>query len=582
MAWNPGVGRDSKGYQKRHPSHGGGGGGNNNNNNPNPHIGPTAAEIAAAKAKKAAEKKALEDAKYKTWITDTKEKKKKKTDWVDKTLKTADTVDKLYKFGTTLNPLNLYKTNPYILGGSLLKSLYDKNKKSKEKEKVSSLDNTEYDFSEIEEQVAFKPGSIKDRKLKQLHNQKKEGLMWNEQNEKTYQQLLEEDKESETPTVLSADGGRVGFQSGGWADGLEGEAKGIYDSMTAYGASDAEIQAKLQAQNLWSPDGTTTDTEQVTGIINQDIGGDGGGIGELDLTFTEGAVPRGPTTDFNINPAAQLTGKGRLDPMGSDVDYFNTLSGPERFNFGFQMSDVPGQPGYQAPSKYFQEPSLIDKGIGSIKDFFSGLGTPKVRGTLGERLSNKPRIPLPGAMASWSMSPFNEKSRNYNENFVDQLNFLESSGAPGGYIGRDEKSGLLKYGPDSVLAGKNVISMFGSNNYEEALEKKKAWFEKRINANKKYNKDKYQQTLDEITAWNNSPDNPKNKDKPAGPAHTILGPDNPLIGKIDHTGAGSGHGSITRAPGSKGPKGTPTHRTRDDLMASGGRVGLGSMFVRKR
>jgi len=54
----------------------------------------------------------------------------------------------------------------------------------------------------------------------------------------------------------------------------------------------------------------------------------------------------------------------------------------------------------------------------------------------------------------------------------------------------------------------------------------------------------------------------------------ILSPHNPLIGKIDHTGAGSGHGSITRDPGSKGPKGTPMHRTRDDLMATGGRVGL--------
>jgi len=52
----------------------------------------------------------------------------------------------------------------------------------------------------------------------------------------------------------------------------------------------------------------------------------------------------------------------------------------------------------------------------------------------------------------------------------------------------------------------------------------------------------------------------------------ILSPSNPLIGKIDHTGAGSGHGSITRAPGSV-VAGAPTHRTRDDLMASGGRAG---------
>ena len=63
-----------------------------NNNNPNPHIGPTAAEIAAAKAKKEAEKKALEDAKYETWLTNTKEKKKKKTDWVRKSIDVAETL----------------------------------------------------------------------------------------------------------------------------------------------------------------------------------------------------------------------------------------------------------------------------------------------------------------------------------------------------------------------------------------------------------------------------------------------------------------------------------------------------------
>ena len=228
---------------------------------------------------------------------------------------------------------------------------------------------------------------------------------------------------TEPGTYVGADGGRVGFNQGGWADGLEGEAKGIYDSMTAYGASDAEIQAKLQAQNLWSPDGTTTDTEQVTGIINQDIGGGGGGIGELDLTFTEGATAKAPATfqgDYDIY-GNKINELGRTGILGA-----------------------------------------WDK----TKDFFSNLSTPKVRGTLGTRLSNQPRLPLPASMASWSLSPFNEKSKNYNENFVDQLNFLETQD---GMIGRDQGSGLLKYGSDSVLAGKNVISLFGTNDYEEML-----------------------------------------------------------------------------------------------------------------
>ena len=36
-------------------------------------------------------------------------------------------------------------------------------------------------------------------------------------------------------------------------------------------------------------------------------------------------------------------------------------------------------------------------------------------------------------------------------------------------IGRDPNTGALKYGPGSVLAGKNVISGFGTNDYEQAL-----------------------------------------------------------------------------------------------------------------
>jgi hypothetical protein len=51
-------------------------------------------------------------------------------------------------------------------------------------------------------------------------------------------------------------------------------------------------------------------------------------------------------------------------------------------------------------------------------------------------------------------------------------------------------------------------------------------------------------------------------------AAQTLGPNNPLIGKIDHTGGG-----ITRDPGSV-VEGAPTHSTRDDLMAQGGRIGL--------
>ena len=51
------------------------------------------------------------------------------------------------------------------------------------------------DFDITEERFAFKPNSPKDKRLKTLHNQKTEGLFWNEQNQKEYEQLLKEDAE---------------------------------------------------------------------------------------------------------------------------------------------------------------------------------------------------------------------------------------------------------------------------------------------------------------------------------------------------------------------------------------------------
>ena len=372
---------------------------------------------------------------------------------------------------------------------------------------------------------------------------------------------------------------RRGFNTGGWADDLTGQALAVYNSMTSGGHDDAAIQAALEAQGLWNQGSTpSANTEQVTGIINQNLGGGGGGIGELDLTFTEGAVPRGPKTDFNINPAAQLTGKGRLDPMGSDVDYFNTLSGPERFNFGFQMSDVPGQKGYEAPSKYFQEPSLIDKGIGSIKDFFSGLGTKKVRGTLGTRRKNQPRIPLPAAIASWSRSPFNKDSPNYNPMFEDQLNYLESLGAPGSYIGTDQTSGLLKYGPESVLAGQNVFSLFGSNNYENQLAKKRAWFENRLNKGKKISWNNYMKTLKEQKTLQY-----KQKDDKSTTVAKIISPKHHQDVSGGGVGGQGGQGDYTTPSIHRAPK-SHTAPSKTGYMGPGGKHyaqgGLASLWQR--
>jgi hypothetical protein len=121
---------------------------------------------------------------------------------------------------------------------------------------------------------------------------------------------------------------------------------------------------------------------------------------------------------------------------------------------------------------------LYDK----TKNFFAEnkFFQPKVRGTLGTRMANQPRLPIPSFASFLSnySSPFNMQSKNYNPLMESQLNFLETQD---GMIGRNPNSGLLQYGPESVLAGKNVFSFGGTNDPEKALRN----FISKMNANKR-------------------------------------------------------------------------------------------------
>jgi len=233
----------------------------------------------------------------------------------------------------------------------------------------------------------------------------------------------------------------------------------------------------LSDSNIYTRTLQDTPVEERTGILplitEREGSGEGGtrtGIDSLEPTFTRDGLDddyQGPQTNFNINPAAFLTGKGRTDPMGSDMDYFLNLPADRRFGFGVTEKNLPGFPGYEAPSKYFEEPSFFQKGLAAIERAFQ----PKVQGTLGNRLQRQyefaKNIPSPIGILASGRSPFNPNSPTYNPNLPAQLNALEAMGP--GFIGRDPGTGGLKYGPNSVLAGKNVISGFGTNNPEVAL-----------------------------------------------------------------------------------------------------------------
>ena len=228
-----------------------------------------------------------------------------------------------------------------------------------------------------------------------------------------------------------ADGGRVGLFMGG--DPLTGQALNIYDSMKSYNFTDQQIADALSAQGLYTAAGSGSATETTApNIINQQIqtGGGGGGITELQETFrTEPGDPQ-----------------------------------------NFQLSQLEGTTDYFPPTTM----------MGKAKNFFQKLSTPQVRGTLGTRMANQPRIPIPSFasfLANYS-SPFNLQSKNYNPLMESQLNFLETQD---GMIGINPNSGLLQYGPESVLAGKNVFSLAGTNDPEQAL----LDYITKMNANKK-------------------------------------------------------------------------------------------------
>ena len=245
-----------------------------------------------------------------------------------------------------------------------------------------------------------------------------------------------------------ADGGAIGIEVlfrekknlGGL---LTGQAKSIYDSMTAAGYfTEDEIRNAIIGAGYEIPGASQTETTAPNIIGAQLNQGGGGGMTGLQKTFTK---------DLSGDPRFNY-----LTPQEQSVKY--------RFDRSVEPRD--GLMGF------------FDKVGNKFKE--SKFFQPKIRGTLGTRLANQPKLPIPSfaSILSDYTSPFNIKSKSYNPLLEEQLNFAETQE---GIIGRDPNSGLLKYGPESVLSGKNVISMFGTNDYEKML----VDYISKMNANKR-------------------------------------------------------------------------------------------------
>ena len=267
-------------------------------------------------------------------------------------------------------------------------------------------------------------------------------------------------------TEKKADGGRVGLFMGGPA--LEGQALAIYNSMSAYGAGDQEIADRLQSLGYYDPNASTPPDSGDNIIGSQINQGGGGGGGIMDLQKTYRTLPGDPKN--------------------------------------YKLSQLEGT------SDYFPPTTMLGKTKNFIQEKFF---QPRIKGTLGDRLlkqSEMMTIPtLAGAFAKLR-SPFNPQSPTYNAALPMQLNFLEATTGKkitgtsdnlnftdASMIGRDPNSGLLKYGPGSVLAGKNVISGFGTNDYEKALNKYLTRMETYTKPTK-FQLAKIQQAKDELAA----------------------------------------------------------------------------------
>ena len=113
-------------------------------------------------------------------------------------------------------------------------------------------------------------------------------------------------------------------------------------------------------------------------------------------------------------------------------------------------------------------------------------------GNLGGMLG--PAALMGGAvMLGRAFDPTRPGSRNYNPNLAGQIDYLNFNNM----IGSNPGTGLGQYGPNSVLAGQNVMSMFGTNDYEKQLDKKVGWFEDRIAKGKDINEEKYEKAKEE-------------------------------------------------------------------------------------
>ena len=154
-------------------------------------------------------------------------------------------------------------------------------------------------------------------------------------------------------------------------------------------------------------------------------------------------------------------------------------------------------------------------------------------------------------------NPLNPKAMNYMPGLAQEMDFAGKKGL----ISRNPNFGGLQYNTNSVLAGQNVVSGFGTNSYIGQLEKKADYFKNRIAKGKNINEQTYAKTLNELAEAKGFTTE-KNKTKDYGP-YTGGNDDN----DGGSTGSKSSGSSKSDRPGGSASFGQSFHGARGGIAS---------------
>ena len=237
-----------------------------------------------------------------------------------------------------------------------------------------------------------------------------------------------------------ADGGRVGLFMGGPA--LEGQALNIYNSMNSYGFTDQQIADALQGQGLYTPSGSTQ-PEQVTGIINQQIN-QGGDDKPMIQSFKK---------DPRVAPAFEaFQADQQLQSMGIDNPFANEAN-LEGAYYG-DMMNIDLSPGKQ--SKF----AKVTEGLRSIPGKVKGMMDNPLTNAIGFAIN--PFLGGLKGIASFANQMLPVNKRAIAENVAGNMGISVDN------IGRIVNTGNYQ-DPSNVMAGYN-LNMLTDKSFDDRIE----------------------------------------------------------------------------------------------------------------